>query len=1218
MLLSFFSIAQSTTTNHQVIILGNIADITAQDDFLQNLKFRLKNINSPFTVLLNGDIAANNVSEGVDQLGLVKKIMDLVDTKKSSNLIIIPGDRDWGNSGKGGLKKVLNMESAIKSYIKEKGYKRVEWVIPDGCPGPFIIEVDETMVLIVVNTQWWNHPFDKPRPSDGKCDIITHRDFMEELEDAVDEFSDKNVLIIGHHPFKSLGNYGGRFSFGNRMTPFPVIGSFRVAYRRKVGSILDISNENLEPLVEGMKNLFFFNKNLIYISSHEHNQQIILDNDNFIINSGAIEKGRYAANDPDAWFSSKKAGWIELSYKKNGAVEAIFIAADQGSKHKLISLFDSACSSASMGPNPKTPPNLAYTPCFEEKNVPEKMARNYPDFVEVEGGKEYKAGKWKQFWWGKHYRSTWTASVKAPYLNLDTTFNGLIVHKKGGGRQTISLKFKSQNKTRYVFRSVNKDPSKAFNYKLRPTLVSTITKDQTSTQHPYGAMAIDPLLNKIDILHAHPTLYVLPNDEKLGSFQFKYGNLFGMLEENPGKKNNLDIRFGNADKIVRSNNLFRQLYRDHDNKVDLVEFVRARSFDILVGDWSKHEDNWKWAKFKTNDFNIYRPIPRDRDHVFSKQDGFFPYIADREWALQNIENFDYKIKGLKSLMWQARHMDRFIASEASRELWIDQAKLIQASITDKDIDKAVENMPPEIYDLSGATISKKLKQRIKDLPKYAEDYYELLAKEVDVLGSAGKEFIDIDRAEDGTVTVTVFNATKDREKGKKQLYFRKFYPKETKEIRVFGLGGGDVFNITGDESSKIKIRVFGGSGDDTFTESGKRKPSKTLIYDKGKGTDVKIGEGAKLVDYWNKDIYDYDRTRFKYNTYFPLVFLNYSNFNGLTLAGGVTFTRQRYDKEDYAAKHSIAGGISTKGNLKIAYDGRFHQAIRKWDILLRASAASPDFHNNFFGLGNSTMKSDDLESANYYEIQYSKYNILTGVSREFWKKSKFDLVFGYESVDSKKLDSKTILDDSKAPGAFKTLTFLPVEAELELDFRDEKGLPYNGTHLFVKYTNGTILNEKDSSNNVFSYGYLEGGIEYYISTVNKNKLTLGLRFGGAKGYGDIPFYKMPNLGGTNGLRGYTGQRFTGDSKIYFNSELRLQLLDRYTPLFPIKLGIKAFFDTGRVYYSGDANESNKWHMGYGGGIYVVPFEEEFIISVSIGFSDEESFYPVIGFGTPLR
>ncbi len=1212
--------AQSGSNNHQIIILGNIGDVTEIEAFIKNFDTRLNELQSSFTVLLNGDISNNKAGDSENHLALAKKIMDLVHSKNLGNLIILPGDRDWKNSGKGGHKNVLRIEKELKTYKKEKGFEKMKWIIPKGCPGPFLIEVDESLVFIGVNTQWWNHPFDKPRPSDGICDIITHRDFMEELEDAVDENRDKNVLIFGHHPFKTLGNYGGHFSFGNRMSPFPLIGSFRTAYRRTVGSPMDISNEHLEPLVEGMKNLFFFNKNLIYVSSHEHNQQIIIDNDNFIVNSGALQKGKFVAKHPDAWFASNIPGWIELSYKNDGAVEALFQASiGKKENNATLKLFDSACSSASIASNPGTPQNLSYAPCFEEDATVEKMSRSYPPSEKVVAGEEYKASKWKQFWWGKHYRTTWTQPVEIPYLNLDTTFNGLKVYKKGGGRQTTSLKFRSSDKTVYVLRSVNKDPAKAFNYKLRPTLVATVTKDQTSTQHPYGAMAIDPLLNEIDILHAHPTLYLLPDDEKLGHFQFKYGNLFGMLEENPGKKNKQGVRFGGADKIVRSNKLFRDLYRDHDNQLNIDDFVRARSFDILVGDWSKHEDNWKWAKYESQNGNIYRPIPRDRDHVFSKQDGFWPYLADREWGLQNIENFDYKIKGLKSLMWQARHMDRFLATEATRDLWISQAKYIQENISNETIDEAVKNMPPEIYDISGATIAKKLKQRIKDLPKYAEDYYELLAKEVDVLGSKKREYFEIDRADDGTVTVTMFDRTKDNKKGTNQLYHRKFHPKETKEIRVFGLGGRDEFNIKGNGSKKIKIRLIGGSGDDSFTESGKNKASKTLIYDKGKKTELNLSKGAKRVNHWNRDLYEYDRTRFKYNNYLPIVYLNYNSFNGLTLAGGITFTKQKYDKEDYACKHSFAGGISSEKNLKFGYDGRFHQAIKKWDIILRGSAASPEFHNNFFGLGNSTDKSDDLESANFYEIEYSKYNILTGVSREFWRNSEFNLIFGFESVESKKLDHMTILDgeNETAFGAFETLNFLPVEAGLELDFRDEKGLPYNGTHLTLSYTNGTILNEKDSPNSIFSYDYIDGAIEYYISTLNEKKVTLGLRFGGAKGYGDIPFYKMPNLGGSNGLRGYTGQRFTGDSKIYFNSELRWQLLHKYTPIFPIKFGIKAFFDAGRVYYS-DEDKNSKWHTGYGGGVYIVPFEEAFIISLSVGFSDEESFYPIIGIGTPLR
>ena len=84
------------------------------------------------------------------------------------------------------------------------------------------------------------------------------------------------------------------------------------------------------------------------------------------------------------------------------------------------------------------------------------------------------------------------------------------------GRQTKSLKLKAGNGYEYVFRSVNKDPSGALPFELRGTLLEKIIKDQTTTQQPYGAMATDLLLNKLDILHAHPVLYVMPDDPMLG------------------------------------------------------------------------------------------------------------------------------------------------------------------------------------------------------------------------------------------------------------------------------------------------------------------------------------------------------------------------------------------------------------------------------------------------------------------------------------------------------------------------------------------------------------------------------------------------------------------------------------------------------------------------------------------------------------------------------
>jgi len=101
------------------------------------------------------------------------------------------------------------------------------------------------------------------------------------------------------------------------------------------------------------------------------------------------------------------------------------------------------------------------------------------------------------------------------------------------------------------------------------------------------------------------------------------------------------------------------------------------------------------------------------------------------------------------------------------------------------------------------------------------------------------------------------------------------------------------------------------------------------------------------------------------------------------------------------------------------------------------------------------------------------------------------------------------------------------------------------------------------------------------------------------------------------LRGYVGNRFVGDSEAYMNLELRYQLFQKYTSFLPIKVGVKAFYDRGRVFVD-DLAETDKWRTGYGFGFYLVPLTEAVTISVSIAFSDEESVFPAIGIGAPLR
>ena len=62
------------------------------------------------------------------------------------------------------------------------------------------------------------------------------------------------------------------------------------------------------------------------------------------------------------------------------------------------------------------------------------------------------------------------------------------------------------------------------------------------------------------------------------------------------------------------------------------------------------------------------------------------------------------------------------------------------------------------------------------------------------------------------------------------------------------------------------------------------------------------------------------------------------------------------------------------------------------------------------------------------------------------------------------------------------------------------------------------------------------------------------------------------------------------------------MLDTRNRWFNGKYGILAFVDQGRVWQPGE--KSDKWHVGYGGGIFVAPFNR-ILLNATYGISEED-------------
>ncbi|MBW6481645.1 MAG: hypothetical protein K0B10_01160 [Vicingaceae bacterium] len=1195
---SIFSQSTEVVPYYQVINIGNVVDIKNKTAYAAALKTLIAQEKLPTLLILNGDLTQKNGSAFLknDSLPLYDFLNELSGIPNTQT-IVVAGDRDWDNSGKKGIKKVKHLEN----LVEYKGFKNIKWVLDKGCPGPELIELDSNLLLMVINTQWWNHPYKKPEVVNANCDINTPKDFIIEVENALAETEDKNLIIAGHFPLVEQGN----LPFINHLFP-PVYGSFKTYYHQNIGGKRDIINANFNPIREKILNRMSVKSGVIYFSAHEYNTQIIKDFDNYFINNGLPESSKKARKTRFAVYSTSKPSITKVNYHVDGSVVGLnyLYKNEKFVLDKSVMLYKSLLDSS----NDDIPENHANKSCL--KDVSSTSFPENESIALVNAG-NYDASRFRKFIIGKHYRKSWNTFVEVPILNMDTTKKGLVAYDKGGGHQTTSVKMVGNDGFAYTFRSVNKDATRGLSAELKHSLLARQLQDNVSMQHPYGGLIVSKLLDNTTILHAQPDLFVLPSHPKLGIYN-KHSGMLGTLEDHQKNPKKVTHAFANADYLLQSYELNKKRYDKQNHTIDAKEYTKARVFDILVGDHGKHQDNWKWAGYKTDTGVFYRPIPRDRDLVFVQWDGIIPWLLDRKWMLEAGENFGYKINDVKSLMFVATPQDRLLTNEMTRKDWLEASAYIQHSLNDSLIDIAAQTLPKEIYELSGKTIAEKLKTRIKNLDKYAEEYYQFLAKQVDVVGTNEKEFFEITRNPSGTVDVSLFNV-EEEQKGMKQLYHRTFFPSETKEIRLYGLGSKDIFVLKGKAKKSIPIIIVGGKGNDVILDSSSVKtPGKqTFIYEKSNNENSFLGAEAKHIDTWNDDLYDFQPTKFKYNRYLPLFSLNYNVDNGFGTSAGVIFTkREHYKNTDYTAKHKFNLEVTTEQNNSFEYSSKFRNVLHKWDFTVGGLLANHNKLTNFYGLGNNTVNDDSLSAANYYKTTYNTYSAHIGLVRDFRKKSSFYISTQYEYNSAQISDNTlfTATDENSSSLIFGTKgnDIIVSTAGLDLDFRDRSNLPESGVRLVSEYQNGQVVSEKTD------YHIFKGHIEHYLTARIPTPITLATKAGGSISEGNIPFYNMVYLGSNNNLRGFRRNRFTGKSTLFLNNELRIQLANFTTSFLPMKMGIKVFFDTGRIY--DDLDVTNKWHSAYGGGIYWGFLDEQFTFNLSVAHSDEENVFVLFSLG----
>ncbi|WP_379969858.1 metallophosphoesterase [Epilithonimonas sp. UC225_85] len=1177
---------------HTFYLVGDAGNLD-QDEAFKNmniLKDSLSKTSKNSTLIFLGDniYPAGMPKKDNENRKLAEKKLDnqisLADNFKGKT-IFIPGNHDWYNNGIKGLKRE-------EDYVTEKLNDKSAFSPRNGCP----IEtrkIDKKLTLILIDTEWVLADWSKNPGINEKCEIKTKEDFFTEFEDQLNKNQNKTIVVATHHPLITHGSHGGNYSWEKQIfplenkIPLPVLGSI-INLTRATGGIThqDISNQNYKKLADRIRTLISGRKNIVVVSGHDHNLQYIEQNDIRQIISGAGSKTEAAKAIGNNDFSFGKNGYAELKISKSGNAEVSFYSLNQ-TKSDLL---------------------FRKTVLGSEEKVSKDYPKNFPPSSQasIYDSSMTKKSKLYEFLWGKHYRAYYSKKINVGTLALDTLFGGVKADRAGGGHQTKSLRLETKNGNEYVIRALRKSGVRflqAVAFKNQYVIdefsgsyVDKFLLDFYTTSHPYTPLVIGGMSDKLGIRHTTPQLFYIPKQKTLKNFNDTFGDELYYLEDRPMETDD------NPNKVLGTDEVIKNLAKDEKYKMDEKTWIKARLFDMLIGDWDRHHDQWKFEEKKENENVIYSPIPKDRDQAFAKYDGVITSLLMHIPDLRHMKSFKNQIGNIKWFNREPYPLDLTFTKNSTEKDWLEQAEFIQNNLSENDIREAFKALPKEVQDQVSDDLIKKLLIRKNDLKIYASDYFKVLEKNVILTGTDKKDKFTISRLPNNETKIDISRQKKSGE----ELESSKIYSgKLTKEIWIYGLGDEDEFLVEGKEKSSIKIRLLGSFDEDHYSVSNSKK---IKIYDyKSKKNDfTNIGDASvKLTDDYEINQYDYKKP--KYNVAMLIPNFGFNPDDKVIIGAQAMLTVNGFLQNPYSQKHTLKANYFTgTEGYEFAYSGIFPRLTGGWFYGLDARVTSSHYIRNFYGIGNKTLNLSDELGEHFNNVRAREFGFSPSIN---WNKNAatFSAKLNYETLKIENTDNRFVsLPGVVNPDVFHSKQFGGADFSFVYENYDNKANPKSGMKLDVKTVWNMNLEETNRH-----FASVETGLGFLHYLTNNKKLVWSSYAKAKWLLGDgYEFYQMATLGGNADLRGFRFNRFYGKNSFYQSSDLRYEIGKFRNSVVPLTYGVFGGLDVGRVWIPNEY--SKKWHNSYGGGFWLNAVDA---ISVNVSyFNSSDGGRLVVGIG----
>ena len=1129
LLASYSLVAQQVETS--VFVTANTS--SANDlTIIRQINEESKSLNDSKMLLLGNAVHEKGYSK--DETPFVDAQLKEV-SKFNGDVYFAPGNNEWATYGHRGVR---DLEKHIQKNSEAKFFPN------DGCPIKDK-ELTEDVVLITIDSQWFLEDWNDHIYLNEDCDIKNKTQFFLEFESIIKKAQGKTIMVASHHPIFS-NTKGGLLARVGGTT----LNDFQNKQNRKF-------RNRIITLARQTDNIFF-------VSGHDANLQYINKFGVPQIISGAAGKTTKASPVTEDDYASSENGYVRIDLLKGGAVNVSFQGVELPRTIEVIrpvkaELFTDFKEESSFG---KTYTSTVYS---EE---------------ETDKSKFYKAV------WGEHYREFYSKPVDAKVAFIDTLYGGLTPVRRGGGHQSKSLRLETKDGKQYVMRALRKSAIKflqstAFKDKyveedLEGSYADGFLHDFYTTAHPYTPTTIGTLADAVDVFHTNPELYYIPKQEKLGVYNDEYGDELYLIEERV-ESGHVDLAsFGKPDKILSTADVLQEIQKTGKEVVDEPSYIRARLFDMLIGDWDRHEDQWRWALYKNEDgTELCKPIPRDRDQAFSVFDGsMLSFLRFAIPSIRMMQSFDEELPSPKWFSFEPYPLDMTFINQSNWQDWEKEALALQNGMTDEIIEEAFKNLPEEIKGQTIDDIKRKLKGRRGNIVKIAQEYYRYVNRHQVVTGTNKADVFEIVRLPNGETTLSVHR----KDIG---VFNRTFNKEETKEIWLYGLDGKDTFNVIGEGDDLIKIKIMGGKKNDTYNFDNTKK---VKIYDYAGKDNTIVNNKSKrwLVDDYEINNYDYKKRKYSINQIIPVIGVNADD--GLQIGFVDNFTTYGLQRNPFTTKHSLSASYYTgNSGYDIGYKGEFSNIFHNWNFGVEGKYTSPNFAQNFFGFGNESTYDKDAVEIDFNRVSIREWSAAISLIWKGRDGGSFYFKPLIETFEVENVADRFINFLPANSSLFEEQTYVGAEVDYSYKNKDDAAYPTMG--LDVGLTAGYKANVDGGAGSDNKFGYLKPHLAIDHRLNRSATLVLASKIGGDAILGDnFELYHAAQIGGGASLRGFRKERFIGKYAAYHNTDVRLELGKFKTSVLPFKYGITGGFDYGRVWEENDT--SDKWHNSVGGSFWI--------------------------------